>query len=326
MTIISTTSRAKPVPLFTFHWGVDNRGDIPGTAGLQESITFGTIPYKRDWINGYEWASLFPVEGLQVTEEPGWLNRFTSNIPTWVRIWTDAHGVQPGSFTGYFDIDWESIQLYWEGNTPEVQSRWEARCNRTVKGFSSWARETKARYMIDSWDKAAQRFMGAAIAKIREVLPLARIGYFGYPVCGYWDWKGGVASRGMMVSRNDRLRWLWKLLDITMPQIYPAPVEVIPAADLEPYHTWNVYEGIRCAWAGGDKACIPVNCLRYNVAGLPSGVCTAADAAAMFSLPRRLGAGGVATWDALESTAARDAVQAALTGLVAPVVNPPVSS
>lgn len=296
-------------------WGVDNRGDFPNTEGLSESITFANLPYVRDQLkHGYEWASLYPTEGLHLAEDPQWMTKFISNLGPWLDAWCKK------DFSGYFDLDFETLSFYWEDNSPQVKQHWH---DWNMKNNSYFRRLNPAGYekfYKDSWNKAMKKFYTAIFKECRKQRPNAKFGVFGTPMISYWDHLDPVKF-AIAQDRNNRLHWLWKLEDFLLPALYSARIISdnpnpnnwweSKRQNVEDFYNINLNEYARCACIGGGKEIIVLNCMRH-VPGIwsASGVewTDPDNIDLLFNLPRARGY-SVGTWDAIENVSVRDTMQ-----------------
>ena len=296
-------------------WAVDNRGDFPNTQGLSETIKFGDLPYVRgEFKNGYEWASMYPTVGLHVAQDPAWMTAFINNLGPWLNGWCEK------DFSGYFDLDFETLSLYWEDNSAEVKQHWH---DWNMKNNSYFRRLNPAGYekfYKDSWNKAMKKFYTAIFAECKKQRPNAKFAVFGTPGISYWDHLDPVKF-AIAQDRNNRLHWLWKLQDFLMPALYattvisekPDPTKWWQSTRqaIEDFYNINLNEVARCACIGGGKEVIVINCMRnvplvFAESGIEWADWDSIDL--MFNLPRARGY-AVATWDAIESSSLRDTMQ-----------------
>lgn len=265
---------------YTLHVGFKSPGATPGSPNDYQSLVdvSGTPLSRGTAILLYasqcgDFPSLGPQQAL---EDPEWMTNHIAQIAVHLDIY-----VPDENFDGLIVIDYENWDLLWfrtdhnddleEGETPvdpDYHANWRAYSGDDGTGDDDAAN-------ITGYEAAGRAFYEATLARVKELRPLARVAFYGYPtkfykaaaetaqgVIGYGDGQYAASDR------NDTLSWLWEAEDFLAPNVYCLFQSVddpdadsyqnTPAQDAE-YIRSNVVEAIRLAHiADPSKEVIPV--------------------------------------------------------------------
>lgn len=183
----------------TFHWAIKSP---LGGPDYQAGIDTSNSIFQRDTVLLYaSQCGKFPVDGPQQANAP-WM------VEHLHKIQEDMNSFIPDpNFSGLIVIDYEVWDLLWE-RTPD-----------TIK--VAWGNTGKAAY-----DAAAKAFYVATFNRIKELRPLAKVSFFGYPVKLYRtkETSPGVIGYGdgsyQASIINNQLAWLWNMEDFLSPNVY----------------------------------------------------------------------------------------------------------
>lgn len=300
---------------FTLYWAVDDRGDFPGTQGLSASINLDGLPIQRDRVKlGYEWASMYPKEGLHVAQDPKWMQSYVNNIGTWLDMWCGK------DFDGYFALDFESLSLYWEDNSDAVKTAWHDWNMQNNPYFRRLKPSGYEKFYRDSWNVAMKKFYSATIAECHKQRPAAKFCIWGVPYISAWD----IYNPTKVYSwdcRWYRLKWLWEISDFFMPSPYTPRIVVDNPVNwwegtynfVKDYQYAVLRQASRTQIFGGSKDKEIISCI--NLRNVPAVMKDSGQEWVdsnslnlMIQIPKTLGY-NVAIWDALESKEKRDEMQ-----------------
>jgi hypothetical protein len=176
---------------------------------------------------------------------PDLFNRFATH-------WNGRRGI-PMDWTGLVVWDVESWNPSWQDSTWSLNVEyWEyfvANISSPVfdtqfvrrSGFKpppeaiGWAnlsRNEQTELMQKSYDHFARDYFGRTLNASKALRPHAQWGFFSYPFVAIngtvhpdnyppFGYRGEPTNASWQ-SRNDRLGWLWSMLDVFLPQLYPA--------------------------------------------------------------------------------------------------------
>ena len=168
----------------------------------------------------------------------------------------DARGKIPQDWAGLVVWDFESFNPswahstwslnveYWQWfvaniSTPTFDKQFSQRVGYvpplSANGWANLNRTQRDELMETSYNHFGQDYFERTLAASKKLRPKAQWGIFSYPFVaingtehpdnyppyGYYRNPGETAASNWQ-TRNDRLGWLWSLLDVFLPQLYPA--------------------------------------------------------------------------------------------------------
>lgn len=308
---------------YSYHWAVKSPGATPGDADDYQALVdvSGTL-FVRDTVLLYSsQCGKFPTLGPQQTLSGAWMSQHLSKVATHLNTYIPDVG-----FSGPVIIDYERWDLLWDRTGSEYKTAWRAYSGDNGSGDADAA--NKAGY-----EAAGRAFFEATYDRIKQLRPLAQVGFFGYPikiykaaaetapgVIGYGE-PGDAGYPYLASDRNDDLAWLFTLEDILVPNVYclyrsvddpQETYENTPAQD-EEYVRSNVVEAVR---VGAGKTVYAVICYLYQRSGtnpLTGVYLNDANFSHQLNTPAAAGASGVAIWGSVASAETAATVEAYLT-------------
>ena len=151
-----------------------------------------------------------------------------------------ATSIPDPGFAGVAIMDWEAWRPLSDENYDALSCYTEYSRRLTRQLHPDWNSTRVAAAASDAFDSSARAFFEATVRAIHEVRPWARVGYYSEGI------NNSPSAHGKAL--DDRLAWLWGIVDVLAPSVYPrgtnATAEASRVASL-------VGEAIRSAELGG---------------------------------------------------------------------------
>jgi hypothetical protein len=260
-------------------------------------------------------------------------------------------GRQGGLFTIWQGAFMRSVQDAWYSGGQRVEDRYDAVNTTLAPGWREQMRATLSKFLDDigvptdveticvldfelpiefvasdwRYNKLMRRALTWCIQDLRKLRPMAKVGVFPYPnrTSGY-EYEPGKATPAK--AANDRLAWLWALVDVTCIDIYPHPVvSAVPKFGEWSVDRWRQFVELQIAEArrvGWGKPVVGFVSLfmvdnRSEIDGTPIDRLTAS---CQFSTPVVLGIDALCIWGVCLTDDEAEACSAVLRTVVAPAL------
>jgi len=234
------------------------------------NIQAGQVPFRQDVVLvSAEAGNLYPRQGPHIIEtfpggRPAFYAAFVAQLQGIITGWI----TDPG-YDGLISLDYEFFCPWWTGHYGWASSEgplaldydflqdWRDTLSVTrashLAGLNTADREA---YFKREWEATTREFFERAVAAVRQVRPLAKIGIYNQPTQTYWSWIFPDSAHAMRVGHDD-VRWFWDLVDVILPSIY-CSYQSIPdgqtrgpgqdhQASFDAYCRNNIAEAIRVA-------------------------------------------------------------------------------
>jgi len=244
-----------------------------------------------------------------------------------------------------------TVQEAWYAAGQRAEARYDAVNTTLMPGWRAEMRATLSRYLNDirvpvdveticvldfelpiqfsptDWrcNAIMQRALTWCIQDLRALRPLAKVGMYPCPnrTNGY-EYQPGRASPAK--AANDRLAWLWRLLDVTCIDLYPHPVVSLTPKPGE----WSKGEWIRFVTyqvAEARRVCPGKPCVGFvslfmvdNNSEIDGAWIDTLTAECQFVVPMQLGIDHLAIWGICTNLDEAAECSAVLRDIVAPVL------
>jgi hypothetical protein len=126
-----------------------------------------------------------------------------------------ASGVQDENSTSIVMLDWEAWRPLYDQNR-EAMSLYKEYSARLVRQEPAWSGKPEKQIDAEAkrrFDAGAKGFFAATVNTIRQVRPKVRIGFYSQGI------QQANTTSGMV--ENTELLWLWDIVDVLAPSIYP---------------------------------------------------------------------------------------------------------